>query len=49
MNKKFTNFETDDSIAKYFKEVRKSVLLTPEQEVNLAKESKKVTLKPPKN
>ncbi len=40
MNKKFTNFETDDSIAKYFKEVRKSVLLTPEQEVNLAKRIK---------
>jgi RNA polymerase primary sigma factor len=40
MNKKFTNFETDDSIAKYFKEVRKSVLLTPEEEVNLAKRIK---------
>jgi RNA polymerase primary sigma factor len=40
MNKRFTNFETDDSIAKYFKEVRKSVLLTPEEEVNLAKRIK---------
>lgn len=40
MNKKFVNFETDDSISKYFKEVRKSVLLTPEQEVNLAKRIK---------
>jgi len=40
MDKRFTNFETDDSIAKYFKEVRKSVLLTPEEEVNLAKRIK---------
>jgi len=41
MNKKFTNFETDDSIAKYFKDVRKSVLLTPNEEVSLAKRIKK--------
>ena len=37
MNKRFVNFETDDSIAKYFKEVRKSVILTPEEEIALAK------------
>lgn len=41
MNRKFTNFNTDDSVAKYFKEVRKSIILTPEQEVNLAKRIKK--------
>jgi len=41
MNKKFTNFETDDSIGKYFKDVRKSVLLTPNEEVSLAKRIKK--------
>lgn len=41
MSRKFTNFETDDSIAKYFKEVRKSVLLTPNEEVILAKRIKK--------
>lgn len=40
MNKKFTNFETDDSIAKYFKEIRKSIILTPEAELNLAKRIK---------
>lgn len=40
MNKRFVNFNTDDSIAKYFKEVRKSVILTPEQEINLAKRIK---------
>ena len=37
MNKKFTNFETDDSIAKYFKDVRKSVILTQKEELGLAK------------
>lgn len=41
MNRKFTNFETDDSIAKYFKDVRKSVILTSTDEVNLAKRIKK--------
>ena len=40
MNKKFVNFETDDSIAKYFKDVRKSVILTPSEEVKLAKRIK---------
>lgn len=39
-NKKFVNFDTDDSIAKYFKEVRKSILLTPSEEVELAKKIK---------
>ena len=40
MNKKYTNFETDDSVAKYFKEVRKSVILTPSEELVLAKRIK---------
>lgn len=40
MSKKFLNFDSDDSIAKYFKDVRKSVVLTQEQEINLAKRIK---------
>jgi RNA polymerase primary sigma factor len=41
MSKKFVNFDADDSISKYFKEVRKSVLLTSEEEIELAKRIKK--------
>ena len=41
MSKKFVNFDTDDSISKYFKDVRKSVILTPSEEVELAKRIKK--------
>ncbi len=37
MNKKFVNFDKDDSISKYFKDVRKSVILTPKEELKLAK------------
>src|ERR1035438_2720003 len=40
MSKKYVNFNNDDSISKYFKEVRKSVLLTPKEEVELAKRIK---------
>lgn len=36
MNKKFTNFDTDDSVAKYFKDVKKSSPLTIDEEVVLA-------------
>ena len=36
MNKKFVTDYGEDSIGKYFKEVRKSELLTPEEEVSLA-------------
>lgn len=36
MNKKFASYETDESIAKYFKDVRKSVILTPQEELELA-------------
>lgn len=35
MSKKFINY-ADDSIARYFKEIRKTDLLTPEEEVELA-------------
>jgi RNA polymerase primary sigma factor len=37
MSKKYVNFDSDDSISKYFKDVRKSIVLTPNQEVELAK------------
>jgi RNA polymerase primary sigma factor len=41
MNKKYVNYTTDDTISKYFKEVKKSKLITPEEEVKLAKRIKK--------
>lgn len=41
MNKKFINFDNDDSISKYFKDVRKSTVLTQKEEVKLAKRIKK--------
>lgn len=41
MSRKFVNFDGDDTIGKYFKDVRKSTLLTPEEEVKLAKRIKK--------
>jgi RNA polymerase primary sigma factor len=40
MSKKYVNFDNDDSIGKYFKDVRKSTILTPIQEVELAKKIK---------
>lgn len=40
MSKKFINFSTDDSVSKYFKDVRKSVLLTPVEEIELVKKIK---------
>ncbi len=40
MNRKYVNFDSDDSISKYFKDVRKSVLLTHDEEINLAKKIK---------
>jgi len=36
MSKKFLTYTTDDTISKYFKDVKKSTALTPEQEVELA-------------
>ena len=41
MSKKFINFNNDDSLGKYFKEVRKSAILTQEEEIKLAKQIKK--------
>lgn len=41
MSKKYVNFDTDDSLSKYFKDVRKSVVLTPKEEVKLARRIKK--------
>jgi len=41
MSKKFVNFEDDNSVGKYFKDVRKSVILTPNEELELAKQIKK--------
>jgi RNA polymerase primary sigma factor len=41
MSKKFLTYTTDDTISKYFKDVKKSKALTPEQEVELAIKIKK--------
>jgi len=38
--KKFVNFENENSLSKYFKDVRRTRLLTPEEEVELAKRIK---------
>lgn len=40
MNKTYININGDDNITKYFKEVRKSTVITPEIEVELAKRIK---------
>lgn len=40
MNKQYINLNGDDSVTKYFKEVRKSVLITPDKEVELSKKIK---------
>jgi RNA polymerase primary sigma factor len=37
MSKKYVNFETENSLTQYFKDVRKSTLLTPNEEIDLAK------------
>lgn len=36
MNKKFVNLREDESVTKYFKDIRKTELLTAEQEIELA-------------
>jgi RNA polymerase primary sigma factor len=36
MSKKFVSYTSEDTISKYFKDVKKTVSLTPEQEVELA-------------
>ncbi len=40
MKRKYVSFDSDDSISKYFKDVRKTAILTPEQEIRLAKQIK---------
>jgi len=37
MSKKFVNFDTDDSVSKYFKDIKKSVLITQKEEIDIAK------------
>jgi RNA polymerase primary sigma factor len=41
MSKKFLNYNADDTISKYFKEIKKSTVLTPDKEVELAIRIKK--------
>jgi len=41
MTKKYVNFEGDNSISKYFKDVRKSKLISKAEEIGLAKRIKK--------
>jgi len=41
MSKKYINFDVDDNISKYFKEVRKSTILTSGEELKLAKRIKR--------
>jgi RNA polymerase primary sigma factor len=36
MSKKYVNFDIDNSLTQYFKDVRKSTLLTPNEEIDLA-------------
>lgn len=40
MTKKFVNFDDERSLSKYFKDLRKTTLLTPEEETELAKQIK---------
>ena len=42
MVNKFVNFEEEESLVKYFKDVRKTTLLTPDEEVDLALRIKRV-------
>lgn len=40
MNKKYINFDSEDSVTKYFKDIRKSTALTSKEEASLAKRIK---------
>ena len=40
MNKKYVSFENDESVSRYFKDVRKSIILTQKEEIDLAKKIK---------
>lgn len=41
MNKKYVNFDSEESVTKYFKDIRKSSSLTSREEASLAKKIKK--------
>lgn len=40
MSRKYVNFDVEDNIGKYFKDVRKSIILTPSEEIRLAERIK---------
>ena len=40
MSRKYVNFDVEDNIGKYFKDVRKSTILTPSEEISLAERIK---------
>jgi RNA polymerase primary sigma factor len=40
MSKKYVNFDDDESISRYFRDVRKSIILTPSEELDLSKKIK---------
>ena len=40
MSRKYVNFDVEDNIGKYFKDVRKSIILTPSEEISLAERIK---------
>ena len=40
MSRKYVNFDVEDNIGKYFKDVRKSIILTPSEEIKLAERIK---------
>jgi RNA polymerase primary sigma factor len=40
MSRKYVNFDVEDNIGKYFKDVRKSIILTPNEEIKLAERIK---------
>lgn len=44
MINKFVNFDDEECLTKYFKDVKKSILLTPDDEVKIAKEIKEGNL-----
>jgi len=41
MSKKYVSIEAGDTVSRYFKEVRKSIILTPKEEISLARRIKR--------
>lgn len=41
MNKRYINFDAEDSVTKYFKDIKKSTILTSDEETSLAKRIKR--------